>query len=124
MGYLTTVTFRNDSWGNIRNNPKEVIDKIYDAMASDNTQELGIGPDCNCIKVQKTRHASDFTVYAHAGNSVFEINPYSKDFKELMHRNTDFVKEILKEMQFYIDKCNEITDETASEVITNLPTAF
>ena len=120
MGYLTTVTFRNDSWVNIRNNPKEVIDKIYDAMASDNTQELGIGPDCNCIKVQKTRHASDFTVYAHAGNSVFEINPYSKDFSELMYRNPDFAKEILNEMQHYINKCNEDIKAYTWEDIKNL----
>lgn len=124
MGYLTTITFRNDSLGIIRDNPKEVIDKIYNAIGSDKTQELGIGPDCNCIKVQKTRHASDFTVYAHAGNSVFEINPYSKDFEHLAYRNPDFAKEILEENQFYINKCYEIIDETSSEVITNLPTAF
>lgn len=115
MGYLTTITFRNDSLGIIRDNPKEVIDKIYNAIGSDKTQELGIGPDCNCIKVQKTRHTSDFTVYANAGNSVFEINPYSNDFKKLVSRNPDFAKEILEEIQFYIDKCNEIINDNNTE---------
>lgn len=66
-------------------------------------------------KYKKTRHASDFTVYAHAGNSVFEINPYSNDFKKLVSRNPDFAKEILEEIQFYIDKCNEIINDNNTE---------
>lgn len=115
MGYLTTITFKNDGLTDICKNPKEVIDKIHNAIASGNTIEFGVGSHCNCVKVQKTRHVSDFTMYVHAGNSVFEINPYSNDFKKLVSNNPDFAKEIIEEVQFYVDKCNEIINDNNTE---------
>jgi len=116
MGFLTTLTISNDSLDILKDDPKQVCDKIYDAAISGKVKTLshhykgkkkswfsrkrvGFSIHCNPIKVQKSRHADSWTIYVHAGNTVVEMNEYSGDTEDTMHRNDEYFEEIIKFMQ-------------------------
>ncbi|NBT57241.1 hypothetical protein EBT16_00495 [bacterium] len=97
MGYLTTFTIYNDGIDSIRDNAQEFADKLYEA-ASGGGVDIAIGSFCNLVKVQKARHADDHTVYMHMGNTVCEMNAYSKDTLKTMMQHPAFFEKMLDEM--------------------------
>jgi hypothetical protein len=98
MGNLTTFTVYNDYCDEIPKNAKEFADLIYEACQSHKVKTLPIAQTI----CQKTRHANDKTFYAHAGNTVVEINYFSQDTIEMLKRNPEFFKEILDDMAYHV----------------------
>ena len=110
MGFLTTFTIYND--GCDRLNPDnltpeqkdEILRKLYygcigsldDQRKGNKAVDIGFQGFCNLITVQYHRHADDHTVYVHYGNTVFNINSYNDDFKELAKRDPKIVETFLK----------------------------
>lgn len=77
MGYLTTITFRNDSYSELKKHPEAVSKIISDAQ--DGIQKRqgrdydSVGSHANPVIIQKPRHADDTTLYLHAGNTVIDV---------------------------------------------------
>jgi hypothetical protein len=116
MGFLTTFTISNDALDILEDDPKQVCDKLFSAALKGEVQELshhykpkkknrwsrkkvGRGVHCNPIKVQKCRHADDWTIYVHAGNTVVEMNQYSEDTEQTLWRNPEYFEDMIKFMQ-------------------------
>jgi hypothetical protein len=100
MGYLTTFTIYNDGCDQILKYPKEFAEKIHTACCNTSkAYEFGLGYHSNLVECQKARHADDKTVYVHAGNGLFEMNPYSKETESLMVNSPKFFEEMLSEME-------------------------
>jgi hypothetical protein len=89
MGFLTTCTIYNDGLDLLKKHPDEFCSKLYDASLSMEQKEFGIGNFCNFANVQRTRHADDSVIYIHAGNTVTEIAPWSKEFEHMIKTNPD-----------------------------------
>lgn len=77
MGYLTTITFYNDSAHDLRKHPNDVSELIYNAQSGVQKREARdydpIGSCANPVIIQKPRHADDHTLYLHAGNTVIDV---------------------------------------------------
>lgn len=116
MGFLTTFTISNDALDILEDDPKQVCEKLYHAALAGKVstishhykpkkkkwwqkKKFGGGIHCNPIKVQKCRHADDWTIYVHAGNTVVEMNQYSDYTKETLEKNPEYFEEMLKFMQ-------------------------
>ena len=106
MGYLTTITFRNDSAHELHEHPQEVSGMIYKAQMGvqlDRGYDTEpIGNDSNPVIIQKCRHADDHTIYVHMGNTVVEMNSYSDKTKDLMVNHQEFFKDLLNFMQYQV----------------------
>jgi hypothetical protein len=98
MGYLTTVTVYNDGLDLIKQDPVGFCDKLYETALNHKTKDFGICGFANFAHVQQTRHADDHTTYVHMGNCVTEVNPYSRDFKELLERNPGFAAALINHL--------------------------
>jgi hypothetical protein len=105
MGYLTTFTVYNDGASDIKRNPKEFGEAIYEHIGARKTEEFGVpGGSCaNLVQVQETRHADDRTIYVHMGNCVTEVNPYSSFFSELIQRHPKFADELINFIEKELD---------------------
>lgn len=95
MGYLTTLTIYNDGIDLITKHPQKFAEEVLNASGSLEAREFGLGYFCNLVNVQKTRHADDHTLYVHMGNCVTEVNPYSKEFKELAKQCPTFARQLV-----------------------------
>lgn len=95
MGYLTTITFRNDYGDTLRANAEKVVEEIYRAMMRHEPSDISIANCGNPMEAQGTRHADDHTIYVHMGNCVTEMNPYSKETKKIIKQNPDFAKRLI-----------------------------
>lgn len=104
MGYLTTITIYNDGCDQILKHPEEFAEKVYNACRGDYTPNdgekgyFGIGNNANLVTVQKPRHADDHTVYVHMGNTLVEMNSYSRSTERIMNQFPDFFKKLLNHM--------------------------
>lgn len=99
MGNLTTLTIYNDGIDQIKQHPQQFADKVYEAATSmKGPVSVRIGNHCNLVKVQKSRHADDSTVYVHMGNTVCEMSAYSDETLRVMMESPDFFEKMLKEM--------------------------
>ena len=97
MGYLTTITFYNDAADTFRDNPQRLAEIIDDACVSwDTPKSYAIGCCANYIYAQRSRHASETTIYLHRGNCVTEYNPYTEEFQKLLKTDPDYVKQGVK----------------------------
>jgi hypothetical protein len=113
MGYLTTFTVYNDGVHLVKENAQDFADKIYDAAVTPRsaTFDIAIGNFGNLVRAQKCRHADDNTIYAHMGNSVFEMNPYSDETKKLAERNPEFFKRVVKFLEKEVKDLKAILKE-------------
>lgn len=120
MGYLTTITIYNDGCDLIKKYPKEFAEKVYDSCLgvytidkSSNT--FGLGYHGNLVTVQKPRHADDHTIYVHNGNTLVEVNAYSKDFKTLLKNNPDFANKLIKQLKDEVKSLNKLLKENENK---------
>jgi hypothetical protein len=116
MGYLTTFTIYNDGVDQIEINPEKFVTKLrmgcHGGLTRDNdSQSFGHGYHANLVKVQKPRHADDPTCYVHMGNTVVEINPYSKDTLKIIQDNPEYFENILKYMEQNIKELKKMKKE-------------
>ncbi|MBU2612274.1 MAG: hypothetical protein KKB62_00955 [Nanoarchaeota archaeon] len=104
MGYLTTFTIYNDGIELIRKDSNEFCEKLKSCALEMKTDTFGHRNFTNLVKVQKSRHADDPTVYVHMGNTLCEMNAYSKETKNIMDKNPEFFKEMLDYMKGQVKK--------------------
>ena len=96
MGFLTTVTIRNDDLGFIEDNPEEFMENLLNAIRENTKQEIPCGPSCNAAIVQEPRHADDWAIYVHAGNTVTHMSAFSRDAERFAEINPEFFKGMIK----------------------------
>lgn len=99
MGHLTTFTVYNDDCDLIIKHSKEFARTIYDACNERECKTYALGNHCNLITAQGTKHASEHTIYVHAGNTVSEMSEYSSYTREIMENNPEFFEEMLNLME-------------------------
>lgn len=85
MGFLTTVTIRNDALEEIVKHPEEFMENLLDAIRKNKEDEISCGNHANAAIVQKSRHADDWAIYVHAGNTVTHMSAFSDD-SEYFHK--------------------------------------
>jgi len=95
MGFITILSIHNDGIASILEDSDELCRKIYEASIGGETTIIGHRCECNLVKVQQPRHMDDHTLYVHMGNTVSEMNPYSKDTENLMKNHPEFFEEML-----------------------------
>ncbi len=91
MGYLTTFTIYNDAVHMLKDKKlqQKFCEALYYAAIGDNVCDVSLGNHCNAVKVQKHRHADDWTIYLHSGNTLIEMNEYSKETKQFLNYRPD-----------------------------------
>ena len=102
MGYLTTVTIRNDALGTIKDNKDDFIEKLLYHCSSCGMgakEYFSVGNHANPVVLQMPRHADDRTIYVHAGNTVVDMNPFGNEAIEMAKRNPKFFDEVLAFME-------------------------
>lgn len=100
MGYLTTLTIYNDGLDQIQKNPEQFVKRLLEAANNTSgSSTLPVGNFGNLVKVQKTRHADDCTVYVHMGNTVCEMNAHSEETLKTMMQSKKFFKKMIAEMK-------------------------
>lgn len=88
MGYMTTVTFLNDGWSAIENDPKGFVECIsgHDKFHRYNTiNNFGLGNFGNMINVARSHHADEDRLYLVGGNMMVSLG-YSNDIKNISLR--------------------------------------
>lgn len=113
MGYLTTLTIYNDECDQIKKNPEEFAEQVYEVCTNPSVNYRS-NVFHGIVIPQKTRHADDKTVYVHAGNTVCEMNPYSNTTKEIMERSPEFFKEMLELMEHNVKELKKQFKESQS----------
>lgn len=101
MGYLTTITIRNDGLHDIENNKEEFMENLLDAIRKNESDEISCGNHCNVAIVQKSRHADDWAIYVHAGNTVTHMSPWSDDSEHFAKVNPGFFSGMI---QYVLDQ--------------------
>lgn len=93
MGYLTTIVIHNDAFHEFKEHPEKfgnaIIDGVYAAQREGRQVDVGFFGYANYISVEPSRHADDHTVYVHYGNTIFNLNPWNKDFEEFVSRDPE-----------------------------------
>jgi len=116
MGYLTTFTIYNDGIHLIKEHPQDFAEGVFSAANEFRNApiDIAIGGFVNLIRVQRSRHADDNTIYVHMGNCVVELNPYSEETKRLAETKPEFFKKLVqflskdvKELKTLIKKKND-----------------
>lgn len=96
MGFLTTVTIRNDGLGQIEKHPDEFAKNLIDAIGMNYKGEISCGNHANVAIVQKSRHADDWAIYVHAGNTVTHVSAYNTDSERFNKVNPGFFKGMIE----------------------------
>lgn len=108
MGYLTTITFRNDAYSTFKSHSKELIEEILRALngsqVSAGYNYFSIGSEVNPVILQKPRHMDDIILYLHAGNTVTDINSLS----ESTERNDWAIDQAISEMEYQIIRLKKL----------------
>jgi hypothetical protein len=106
MGCLTTFTIYNDDCGKLNElsneEAQEFCKGLYEACGghyenNDTRHIAGVQVIC-----QAPRHADDHTTYVHLGNTVFDLNPWSQEFKRLLVTNPGYVKSCIDSAAFNV----------------------
>lgn len=98
MGFMTEVSILNDRWGEIREEPKNFVEQIYESSMSNGREPSYV---IGQTTVAKTHHADVLRVYYAAGNSFFDAHPQDDfDLRRLeMHLH------FIADMQTYLSAC-------------------
>ena len=118
MGYMTTVTFLNDCWDQIKKNPEEFVDNInmgmdgidiFDRRKRKSIVNYGIGNCCNGIDVAQSHHADDFRLYL-VGQNMMTTFGYANDLDNIKLRKQllETVKWIIKDEEKRIKESEKI----------------
>lgn len=79
MGYNTTILILNDGLGDIRRNPEQAIEGIWNKIASGREGDVRAGNHANPIYVMPTAHADVPRLYFTHGNSITELSRYNAE---------------------------------------------
>lgn len=75
MGYNTTVLILNDALDQIRKNPEQFTEGIYQQILTGEEGGVSVGNHCNPVHVMKTQHADVPRLYWTGMNSIMEFTP-------------------------------------------------
>jgi hypothetical protein len=118
MGYLTTITLHNDALHSFEKHPALFAEALFDGINRANrfNREVSVSfsePNGasygGYINVQASRHADDETIYLHTGNGVTNLNPWNKDFSELVENRPELAEE-------YVKKAERILKEAKAKI--------
>jgi hypothetical protein len=85
MGFLTTLTIYNDGIHLLEPHAQEFAQEVRRlASGLDGPADVALGYFVNAVRVQRSRHADNHTIYIHAGNCVTEFHPFSLETQTLM----------------------------------------
>ena len=98
MGFLTTVTFRNDHIDSLLESPEELVEYIRTACYS-MKGDTNLRPYTNSIIPQFSRHADDHTCYVHMGNTVCDMNSHDQETRDLIRSHPEFAKKMTDFME-------------------------
>ena len=95
MGFLTTLTIYNDGIHLLEPHAKEFAQEVFHlAAALRGPADVPLGHFANAVRVQKSRHASNDTIYIHSGNCVTEFHPNSEETRAAMAHPAFFEKRL------------------------------
>jgi len=92
MGYLTTITIYNDGLHDIEENQEQFMKNLLEAIRKDETSEIGCGSFANVAKVQRSRHADNWAIYVHAGNTLTYMSAFSDESEHFNQVNPGFFR--------------------------------
>ena len=106
MGYLTTLTIRNDALSDILENQERFKEIIrHHASGLRGPVEYSIGHHANAIIAQQPLHADEKALYLHSGNTVRDISSPA-GYRELAQRNPKAFKELVEYVNDRADELN------------------
>lgn len=115
MGYLTTITIKNDALHEFKKYPEEFAKALFNGMNEANNEHKEISVPfsgyCNYIEIQPSRHADATTVYVHYGNTVFNLDAWGDDFLSLVNRDPKIAMEFVKAAESTIKECKKVIKE-------------
>jgi len=81
MGFMTEISILNDSWHEIQDDPKQLVDAISRGMnerhATDHAARGKLSVHVNAITVQPSHHADEARLYIARQNSFLDLSPYA-----------------------------------------------
>lgn len=111
MGYLTTITFRNDSYSSFGENKNKLVEEILNALKgiqiSKGRNHFSIGSETNPVILQKPRHGDDKILYLHAGNTVIDVNA----IENKNENDKWFIDEAITQMEQQITRLKKLKNE-------------
>lgn len=118
MGFLTTITFKNDALHEFQKDPKKLGEIVIDAMSRQQpgSQTYAFNGYANYIEAQQTRHADAWALYLHSGNCVFNLNSFGKDFSELLVINLKVAKDFVKRANDILKDCKRRIKESEMKI--------
>lgn len=114
MGYITTFSVYNDECHQIKENPKEFANAIYDACCSIRKIPNIYNP--LTIIHQQPKHATELSLFVSYGNTVFEPSTWDKEYMAWLKRNPKSQLEILRRIKSQLTSLEKICKE---EIINN-----
>jgi hypothetical protein len=72
------------------------LENLISAIRESKAQEIGAGSHANAAIVQKPRHADDWAIYLHAGNTVTHVSAFSGDAEHFAEVNPQFFGGMVK----------------------------
>lgn len=97
MGFLTTVTIRNDYLGRYEEDAAQLGLDILGGM-SDAQLHHRATRNFNGIVVQPSFHADDHQVFLHKGNTLMNVTAYSNDLVDLYEKMPDVAEDYVKRL--------------------------
>lgn len=120
MGFLTHVTIYNDALEAFESDPEQFAKAIFEGIVRANqtnratdvsfhTKNSGYG---GYLCVEPSRHADNSTVFVHHGNGVSNLNPWNRDFQDLLARNPEYAAELVKVAESVLKQAKEALKKT------------
>lgn len=107
MGFLSTITIKNDRLHEFKENPAEFARIIFEGIDKANELHKSVSLEGGYLGIQPSRHADDTTVYVHMGNTVFDLHYYGKDFEDLAARSPKVLKKFINEAQWFVTQAKK-----------------
>lgn len=112
MGFLTTFTIYNDGLSTIRENPLQFAEQVVFGASqhASASESYAVGNHCNLVRVQRSRHADDWAVYVHAGNTVVNLTD-DYEGRETVERLADHNRPYLEQMLAFMERnCRKLRE--------------
>ena len=105
MGYLTTITIYNDRLHEIKEDPEKFVEDITKYIAKGGMARFDYA--LAETKIQKPRHADDHTIYVHLGNTVIDVNPYTREMEAIRIEFPELYDMIIGELELMLELLKE-----------------
>lgn len=97
MGFLTTVTIRNDCLSRYEEDaPQLGLDILKGMTEASRTHRAS--RNLSSLIVQPSFHADDHQVFLHKGNTLMNVTAYSNDLKDLYEKMPEVAEDYVKRL--------------------------